>query len=178
MPELSMMPFVPSDVCLKCDGCCRYKSADSPWRPKLGEADKQSLAAAITDGDVLDDQAYIKTIQNCGQHFCRFLNQSDNTCGIYAKRPLECLLYPFVLSQTPDGIKVYVHLSCPYVQDHLSRSDFDSYVSYLKEFFRKEGVRAFLSRNRAMFHDYSAFAPELLHLFDLLFLWPLPDNEN
>jgi Fe-S-cluster containining protein len=170
MPELFMKPFVPSDVCLKCDGCCRYKVPDSVWRPKLGEAEKQGLAALITGGDSLDDQGYIQTIQNCGRHFCKFLNQSDNTCGIYAGRPFECLLYPFVLSQTSHDIKVYVHLSCPYVQDHLPRRDFEAYVSYLKGFFRQEDVRAFLLRNKGMFHDYSHYAPELLHLFDLSFL--------
>lgn len=162
--------FVPSEICLKCNGCCRYKEADSVWRPKLGEDDQKGLAELITAGDVLDAQAYIKTIQSCGEHFCRFLNGKDNTCGIYTKRPFECSLYPFIISQTPDAVKVYVHLSCPFVQDHLPRAEFDAYVAYLKEFFRREDVRIFLSRNKAMFHDYSPFAIELLHLFDLTFL--------
>jgi Fe-S-cluster containining protein len=167
MTELSLKQFVPSEVCLKCDGCCRYKEADSVWRPKLGEGDRHHLAAMITAGDVLDNQGYIKTIQRCGEHFCRFLNGTDNTCGIYAKRPFECSLYPFIISQAQDIVKVYVHLSCPYVQDHLSRANYDAYVAYLKEFFRRADTRGFLVRNKAMFHDYSPFAPELLHLFDL-----------
>ena len=170
MTDLSLKQFVPSEVCLKCDGCCRYKEANSAWRPKLGASDQESLAALITAGDVLDSQGYIKTIQTCGEHFCRFLNQGDNTCGIYTKRPFECSLYPFILSQTPDAVKLYVHLSCPYVQDHLHRANFDAYVAYLKEFFRREDIRGFLSHNKAMFHDYSPYASELLHLFDLSFL--------
>ena len=168
MTELKQ--FVPSEVCLKCKGCCRYKEADSAWRPKLGAGDQADLAALITAGDVLDAQAYIKTIQDCGEHFCRFLNKGDNTCGVYAKRPFECSLYPFILSQTPDAVKVYVHLSCPYVQDHMSRAAFDAYVTYLKGFFHREEIRGFLSLNKTMFHDYSPYAPELLHLFDLSFL--------
>jgi Fe-S-cluster containining protein len=170
MTELSLKQFVPSEVCLKCDGCCRYKEADSIWRPKLGVSDQEGLAALITGGDVLDAQAYIKTIQNCGRHFCRFLNEGDSTCGIYNKRPFECSFYPFIISQTPHAIKVYVHLSCPYVQDHLPRAEFDAYVAYLKVFFHRVDIREFLSRNKAMFHDYSSFAPELLYLFDLSFL--------
>jgi Fe-S-cluster containining protein len=170
MTELSLKQFVPSEVCLKCDGCCRYKEADSIWRPKLGADDRDSLAALITAGDVLDTQGYIKTIQTCGKDFCRFLNGTDSTCGIYTKRPFECSLYPFIISQAQDAVKVYVHLSCPYVQDHLSRADYDAYVVYLKEFFRREDIREFLFRNKAMFHDYSSYAPELLHLFDLSFL--------
>jgi len=170
MTELSLKQFVPSEVCLKCKGCCRYKEADSIWRPKLGQDDQTSLAELITAGDVLDAQAYIKTIQVCGDHFCRFLNGGDSTCSIYSKRPFECSLYPFILSQTPDAVRVYVHLACPYVQDYLSRAIYDSYVAYLKEFFHRPDIREFLSMNKAMFHDYSAYAPELLHLFDLIFL--------
>ena len=167
MTEVSLKQFVPSEVCLKCDGCCRYKEEDSAWRPKLGADDQNSLAALITAGGVLDGQGYIKTIKNCGKHFCRFLNQGDNTCGIYTKRPFECSLYPFILSRTPEAVKVYVHLSCPYVQDLLPSADYDAYVTYLKEFFGRADIREFLSRNKAMFHDYSPYAPELLYLFDI-----------
>ncbi len=181
MTELSLKQFVPSEVCLKCDGCCRYKEADSAWRPKLGADDQKSLAALITAGDVLDAQGYVKTIQACGKHFCRLLNGADNTCGIYTKRPFECSLYPFIISKTPDAVRVYAHLSCPYVQDHLPpslmgcrpggpRADFDAHVAYLKEFFHRAEISEFLSRNKAMFHDYSPYAPELLYLFDLSFL--------
>jgi len=155
---------------MKCQGCCRYKQDYSAWRPKLGAEDKKELGLLITSRDVLDGYGYIKTIQNCGEHFCKFLNAKTNECGIYSKRPFECSFYPFVLSQTPEGVKVYVHLSCPYVQDHLPRAVFDSHVAYLKEFFRSPEIREFLSSNKQMFHDYTSYAPELLHLFDLTFL--------
>ncbi len=167
---LSLKQFVPSEVCLKCDGCCRYKQADSVWRPKLGQAEGAQLAEMINAADALDAKGYVQTIQECGKHFCRFLNRTDNTCGVYGKRPLECSLYPFVLSQTPGAVKVYVHLSCPYIQDHLGQKDYEDHLAYLKKFFQREDVRAFLSENKAMFHDYSFFAPELLYLFDLLYL--------
>lgn len=170
MTEISLKQFVPSEVCLKCKGCCRYKQEDSAWRPKLGAGDQQGLADLITGEDVLDAEGYIKTIQDCGQHFCRFLNQGDSTCGIYTKRPFECSLYPFILSQTPEAVKVYVHLSCPYIQDNMGRAAYDAHVAYLKEFFRRAEIREFLSLNKAMFHDYSVYAPELLHLFDLSYL--------
>ena len=44
MTEVSLKQFVPSEVCLKCNGCCRYKQADSVWRPKLGQKDQRHLA--------------------------------------------------------------------------------------------------------------------------------------
>ena len=167
---ITLRQFVPSEVCLQCKGCCRYKQADSPWRPKTGAGDQADLAALITAGDVLDEHSYIKTIQKCGEHFCRFLKGADHTCEIYSQRPFECSLYPFILSQTPEAVRVYVHLGCPYVQDHLSRPAYEGHVVYLKELFRREDVRVFLLQNKDMFHDYTHYAPELLHLFDLSFL--------
>jgi len=167
MTELPLKQFVPSKVCLKCDGCCRYKTADSPWRPKLGARDCEGLGALITAGNAMDGQSYVKTAPSCGQHICMFLEEKDNTCGIYSRRPLECFLYPFILSKTADALKVYVHLACPYIQDHLSRPDYEAYVLYLREFFRREDVRRVLAQNSAMLHDYTAYTPELLRLFDL-----------
>ncbi|MBF0570549.1 MAG: YkgJ family cysteine cluster protein [Candidatus Omnitrophica bacterium] len=167
MTELSLKQFVSSEACLKCKGCCRYKEESSVWRPKLGAVDQEALADLITAGDFLDAQAYIKTIQVHGEHICRFLDASNNKCGIYINRPLECVLYPFILSQTSDAVKVYAHLSCPYVQDHMSGTEFETYVAYLKELFSRKDIREILSVNKDMFHDYTSFAPELLHLFDL-----------
>ena len=113
---------------------------------------------------------YIKTIPAFGQHFCRFLNGTDNTCGVYARRPFECQLYPFILSVTADAVGVYVHLGCPFVQDQERTENYNAYVEYLKGFFNRLEVREFLTRNKAMFHDYSFYVPELLHVFDLSLL--------
>ena len=159
--------FVPSTVCLKCDGCCRFKDADSPWRPKAGQEDKKNLSVLITAPNTLDDAGYITTIQSCGHHFCRFLNADDNTCQAYGQRPFECALYPFILSRNDQGIRLYVHLSCPYVQISENTPGYTTYISYLKNFFARPDVLEFLKRNQGMFHDYTPFAPELLQLFDL-----------
>lgn len=169
MTELSLKQFVPSEVCLQCDGCCRYKEAQSIWRPKLGQNDQHKLGTLITAGDVLDKEGYINTIQAPGGHLCRFFNSMDHHCNVYAKRPLECSLYPFILSQTPDAFKLYVHLSCPFVQDHQAGAHFDGFVDYLKVFFSRRDIREFLTGNKAMFHDYTPYAGELLYLFDLFF---------
>jgi Fe-S-cluster containining protein len=132
--------------------------------------DRQSLGVLITSGKDVDADGYIKTAHCPSGHLCRFLNAADNTCGIYAKRPFECSLYPFIISQTPEAVKLYVHLSCPFVQDHQPLAAFDAYVDYLKDFFSRPDIREFVMANKAMFHDYTPYAMELLYLFDLSFL--------
>ncbi len=159
--------FVPSEVCLQCDGCCRFKSADSPWRPKLGQGERAGLAATITAGDWLDDDSHIKTLRQCGEDMCRFFNASDHTCQVYSARPFECALYPFVLSRSAAGIDVHAHLSCPYVQDTEALAAFEEYIGYLKNYFQSAAVQDFLKRNAGLVHDYSAFAPELRFLFTI-----------
>ncbi len=158
--------FVPSHVCLTCDGCCRFKGADSAWRPRLGLAEKAVLANAVT-GDFSDDNNYIKTIEDCGNQLCRFFNKGDSTCQVYAKRPFECALYPFILSQVPQGVKVYVHLACPYVQDKQADPALEAYVDYLKDFFHQPASQDFLRRNSSLLHDYTPFEIELQYLFTI-----------
>ncbi|MBI4309404.1 MAG: YkgJ family cysteine cluster protein [Candidatus Omnitrophica bacterium] len=156
MAELSpffLKQFVPSQVCLKCEGCCRFQAADSIWRPKW---DKKEFT---------DDNDYVTTIVDCGRHLCRFFNKSDSTCRVYADRPFECVLYPFLLSRHVEGIKAYVHLACPYVQDHHSSAAFNEYVEYLRAFFTQPRTLDFLRGNSRLIHDYAPVENELRYLF-------------
>jgi Fe-S-cluster containining protein len=162
--------FVPSDVCLKCDGCCRFKESDSHWRPKIA---KEEAAAAKTLGladqifsqDVIAPDSYIRTKPGCGEHFCSFFNAQDHTCAIYKARPFECELYPFVISRDPNGTGLYVHLNCPHVEANYRRDS--DYVRYLKDYLARPDVREYLRRNKALLHDYSNYKDELEFLFPL-----------
>lgn len=155
MTELSLKQFVPSSVCLQCEGCCRFQAADSAWRPKF---DKKEFT---------DDQHYITTIADCGKHLCRFFNKADSTCRVYHDRPFECSLYPFLLSQEDDGLKVYVHLACPHIQTHQNDPVLKEYIEYLKAFFLQPGTADFLRRNRPYTQNYQPMAEETLYLFTL-----------
>ena len=157
--------FVPSSVCLQCDGCCRFKDEKSPWRPRLGKVDVNELALQLTDSSV-DDRAYLNTIQECGRHFCQFFRSSDSSCRVYEQRPFECSLYPFILSKVEGKVKVYVHLACPYVQDHQDKQ-VDEYGAYLRELLNQTATQEFLTRNQDLFHDYTSFEIELKYLFDI-----------
>jgi uncharacterized protein len=153
--KMNLKQFVPSNVCLKCEGCCRFQSENSMWRPKW---DKREF---------IDDQDYVTTIHECGQHLCRFFNKGDSSCHTYHDRPFECELYPFLLSKTSDGIKVFVHLACPYVQEHQADPALEEYVSYLREFFAQSSTVDFLKRNSRLLHDYTPVTVELQYLFTL-----------
>jgi Fe-S-cluster containining protein len=162
--------FVPSEVCLKCDGCCRFKDSESAWRPKIAQeeinrAKSLGLAEKIFSQNAVGEDNFIRTAPGCGEHFCSFFNAQDHTCAIYQARPFECELYPFVISRDAQGAGLYVHLNCPYVEAHY-RPDVE-YVRYLKEYFTRPDVKEYLARNHALLHDYSAYRDELEFLFPL-----------
>ena len=128
--------FVPSNVCLKCDGCCRFQLSDSPWRPKTGQMELQ---------EGIDEAGYLKTVKEGNHHQCVFFNKIDHTCQVYSKRPFECESYPFVVSKENEDIKVYMHLACPYIQDREVSVELQDYVVYLKGFFKESSTKMFLS---------------------------------
>ena len=151
--------FVPSSVCLECQGCCRFQEPQSPWRPKVGQA--ETLA-----GDT-DVKGYLTTKPGDGCVYCRHFNPVDNTCGVYTIRPFECQLYPFILSKEDTGIKVYMHLACPHIQQSQGKEDLDQYTDYLKEFLNSVSSKEYLSNNQRLLHDYHIFQDELMFLFQL-----------
>ena len=164
--------FVPSNVCLQCDGCCRFKEKKSSWRPRMTseeikQAVNKGLAAEILSKEIFSQDGRIKTV-SCGSEYrCSFFHPEDHTCGIYQARPFECQLYPFVLTRDTDGAGVYVHLNCPFVQQKHDSEDFERYVKYLKEFFAHQQVLDFLKRNPSLIGDYAAYREELEFMFRL-----------
>ena len=164
--------FVPSKVCLACDGCCRFSDAQSCWRPKVTKAEIQAAALPGKKGttfphDVIDSENAIRTIPNKDLHICYFLQMSSNACGIYPHRPLECQLYPFILTGDQKQLKVNVHLACPYVQKYRNTPDFVIYVEELKIFFRQKATLRFLEGYLPLSHAYPGFELELEEIFSV-----------
>ncbi|MCB9771694.1 MAG: YkgJ family cysteine cluster protein [Candidatus Omnitrophica bacterium] len=165
--------FVPSSVCLKCDGCCRFKEADSRWRPYIAENEKKeaalpSVVDKVFGSHVISSDGKIAAT-HCGEGFlCHFFNSKDNTCGIYHARPFECQLYPFLLGKEGAKAVLYVHLNCPFIQEQWNSQIYKEYSQYLQDYFRKKEVREFLKHNPMLLTDYSAFRPELDHVCDIV----------
>ena len=158
---MGIKQYVPSTVCLKCDGCCRVDLATSPWRPRVGEHEPLSEHA--------DAQGYLTTKPLHERHQCQFFNPSDFTCTVYDKRPFECALYPFVLSNEDGEIKCYMHLACPHIQDTLNSDTLNRYTSYLHDWFSSKSVNLWFQENGRLLHDYRHAQIELHYVFTLPF---------
>ena len=170
----NLKQFVPSQVCLSCDGCCRFKEEKSAWRPKVGAAERKhivvdgaSLADRVLSKKYVDEENSLKTVPCHGLHVCTFFNPEDHTCGIYQRRPFECRLYPFILAKKEGEIVVYAHGNCPHVQQYRQHPSFQDYVKYLKKYFAQSEVIEFLRQNPFLAGDYSAYESEMEYLFEV-----------
>ena len=169
---MTLPQFVPSHICLACDGCCRFKDEHSSWRPKVSleemsqiDSQKKGLAEIVFAKESVASDGYLKTVQTQSQCHCAFFNLEKNTCSIYSQRPLECQLYPFLLIKKDVGVVMGVHLNCPYIQQKRLTKSFDEYVVQLRKYFQKSEVIDFIRRNPALASDYSLYQEEIEDIF-------------
>ena len=129
--------FIPQDVCLKCQGCCRYAQESSVWAPCLLEEEVQVLLDKkdLPPASISIDKRIHPVPGPQGEgFFCPFLNIQDNKCRIYAFRPFECQLYPFLINLRGKKVILTVDLNCPYVKKNLNTPEFNEYTQYLADF--------------------------------------------
>ncbi|MBU1727323.1 MAG: YkgJ family cysteine cluster protein [Candidatus Omnitrophica bacterium] len=169
--------FVPSEVCLKCKGCCRFREIDSVWAPCLMDEeiqdflDKESLPPAFISMD-----KRIRPISNpLAQerpeepgYTCAFFDIDKNMCKIYDERPFECRLYPFLLSMRNKKVLLTVDLNCPYAQEKLKTPEFKEYADYLTSYLNQPATIRLLTDNPHLLQAYE----EVLDIAEL----KLPDE--
>lgn len=112
---------VPSEVCCRCEVCCRFPEAESLLRPYFTDMEIQQ---AISHGV---DPAYFTDRNGCqisvvphetGEGFlCPAFDPETRHCRIYPVRPLDCQLYPFALmwSEAGDHVLFAWDPKCPYL---------------------------------------------------------------
>ncbi|OGX23704.1 MAG: hypothetical protein A3J51_06400 [Omnitrophica WOR_2 bacterium RIFCSPHIGHO2_02_FULL_45_21] len=130
LPQLKQ--FVPSDFCLKCHGCCRFSENPSIWAP--------SGYGLVRNGE---------------EFLCVNLNPEDNRCKIYGRRPLDCRLYPFLLSKKGNALKLSLHKTCVFIDEKKSgTADIQRYVEYLKEKLSRGQFISLIRDNPEIAADY------------------------
>lgn len=157
--------FIPPDVCLKCQGCCRFSQANSVWLPCLLEEEIQDLLDRnIPPAFMSADRRICPVTNPSGEGFiCAFLNTQDNRCKIYDFRPFECQLYPFMISFRNKRVLLTVDLNCPYVKENLNTKEFKEYTNYLTNFLNSPKQRAILKNNPQIIQAYE----EVLDIIEL-----------
>jgi len=111
IPIYMLKQFIPNEYCLKCDICCRFGQKNSVYAPKFlpGECISHTGRA----------QGPAPTLNKHGNtYICEFFSPTANTCTIYTQHPLDCQLYPFMVTYDKkyENIVLCLDTKCPYVQ--------------------------------------------------------------
>ena len=134
--------WVPSSFCCdECRGCCKFM--ESYWLPHV------LVAEAELVGHRSIGLAHTGTAMTC-----QFLETGRHHCRIYARRPFECRLYPFLLTRRQDTLDLVAHQGCPFVTRELGTPKFKEYCQYLTGLFTGSAVRALLRQEADRFHTY------------------------
>lgn len=125
--------FIPQEACLKCQGCCRFRELHSIWSPCLLDEEVQELLDKKIPAAYISKERRILPIPNPqGENYiCAFFDCAKNQCKIYAYRPFECQLYPFLINLRDKKVILTVDLNCPYVKENLNTPEFKKYTEEL-----------------------------------------------
>lgn len=155
--KISVKQFVPEEDCLKCQGCCRFREAESVWSPCLLEEetleliDKPGIPAVSISAD---KKIMPVAVQGKEGFFCPFISLADNKCKIYAMRPFECQLYPFLIAFRGKKVLLTVDLNCPYARLKADSKEFREYVDYLTKFLNSPKQLKLLKDNPQLIQAY------------------------
>ncbi len=137
--------FIPEEICLKCQGCCRFAEEDSVWPVKVSENEKRRL-------DLKNN--FIPLIPAKEEFICSFFMPKENKCKIYPRRPFECRLYPFLINRRGKKAFLALDLNCPFARENLNKPEFKKYVKYLSCILSKPPYAGMLKNNPRLIQQY------------------------
>ena len=160
--EFDLKQFVPSKVCFSCDVCCRFNEQDSVWTPSLADIDIQRLSKELVSKDKKLKTQVFKDI-----FVCSCFEPKNNNCKIYASRPFECRLYPFLLAKNDGRIFLGLDTKCPFAKEKKGSEELKQFKKYLLELIKQNDIKAVISNNPQLIADYK---DDVVFLEELNFL--------
>jgi len=178
--------FLLSETCLNCKGCCRFNQENSVWAPSLLNQEIEGLLKHGFSSSIMSGYKKLRIVPFAkeGLYLCPLFNHEENRCKIYDLRPLECQLYPFLItrkdvrtplaqSDNPPGqdkekrkIFLAADLKCLQLKERLAAGEFNAYVQYLVELLEGPHYAEILKNNPQIIQEYSeVYELQELHVF-------------
>jgi len=148
--------FVPQEFCLNCQGCCRFRQANSVWSPCLLDQEIQNLLDKKIGQVYISADRRLVPVANPDKNgfICPCLELESNKCKIYSLRPFECQLYPFLINLRDKKVLLTVDLNCPYIKENINNNEFKEYSEYLAEFLNSPAQLKILKENPQILQAY------------------------
>lgn len=106
--------------------------------------------AVISQDKRIRSEPYLKE----NNFICSFFMPEDNKCKIYALRPFECQLYPFLINRKDDKIFLALDLKCPFVKENSGNQKFKEYIQYLTDLFHAPSTIKIIRQNPQVMQIY------------------------
>jgi len=151
-----MRQLVPEAICLKCQGCCRFRDPESIWSPNLLDDDMQALLKnSIPPFFILDNKKIRLTHYQPQDNFiCSLLDAGSNKCKAYAFRPFECRLYPFLINRSNTKVFLAVDTKCPFIKEKQQSQALKAHAQFLADFLSQPDFLKTLRRNAHIIQAY------------------------
>ncbi|MFZ5863753.1 MAG: YkgJ family cysteine cluster protein [Nitrospirota bacterium] len=153
LPGDDLPQIVPSELCLRCDVCCRFPERESFLRPYFTAQERERAIAAGLASDRLPDPAggRVELVPHPTDdgYICPAFDVTTQHCRIYDVRPLDCRIYPLALMRDDEGRRAMVGLDtkCPYVQDAAQADGLAAYAGRVGSLLRALPLSAVLAAN-------------------------------
>jgi len=149
MPILKQI--IPKEYCLSCDVCCRFIDIRSPLAPVFlsGEINKKIKPH-------LGKSCRVKLKPLSNLNICSFFNIKNYKCGIYAKRPFDCQLYPFTImfDEKKEMVVLGIDKKCPFAANLENHGSIKNYFHYLVDLLEEKKTASLIAENPLFIGDF------------------------
>ncbi|MHB8481870.1 MAG: YkgJ family cysteine cluster protein [Nitrospiria bacterium] len=150
--------LIPTEICLKCDICCRFPESSSFLAPFFTgeEVQKASLYGLSMDFFKEGESGRISLIPfpdeiespgHNGGCQCPCFDPVSRHCSIYEVRPFDCQIYPFVLMKRKSEVVFGMDTKCPFISDPLNGPQIQDFGFKLARRLESAPYQAFLLKN-------------------------------
>lgn len=146
--------LVPEAWCLQCKICCRFPDTQGVQTPTWSAQEADWAIRARGDPTWFQKEESSPSLhprlESCGSDYrCPAFQNETNQCSIYSVRPLDCRLYPFVLTKNSADTKVMLAMDakCPYIEAHGSDPATLDYIAKLLDYLERPAALEYLKSN-------------------------------
>ena len=152
---LHLPQIVPESLCLQCKICCRFPDTEKVqtpfWSPLEAKWARQKVSETSSwFKEEPGSPSLAPRLLSCnGGYRCPAFEPETNRCRIHSVKPLDCRLYPFVLTRNPGGTEVLlaVDAKCPFIEQSESDPELFAYAARLAGYLDGEVGLEYLKQN-------------------------------
>jgi len=156
-------PAALEKFCSDCKGCCRYGEKESVWSPlfmfeEIIEATGKNMIPCSLfsgPGERQGKAARIRLSEYAGHFVCPCLDLKSNACVLYASRPFDCRLYPFLLAAKDHKAYLAMDKKCPYSAATLKKGISPEYQQYLVDLLESGSFLKQAQNNPEIVQEYA-----------------------